>query len=79
MQAGQRLREALVIACQAAKASHPSKAALDYPAARQQDEAMFGGWQLDDFKTNTMVCGISRGLIAGVALIDEIIPRVKSA
>ncbi len=48
---------------QAAEASHPSKAALDHPAARQQDKAMLGSRQLGDFKTNTMLCGIRCGLI----------------
>ncbi len=32
---------------------------------------MLGGWQLYDFKTNAMLCGISRGLITGITLIDE--------
>jgi len=45
IQAGQCLRQALVVASQAAEARHPGETAFDYPTARQQHKAVFGGGQ----------------------------------
>jgi hypothetical protein len=71
MQANERFGQALVIARQASKASHPSKTALDDPAPRQQHKAALGSGQFDHLKPNAMFFGIRGGLVARVALIHE--------
>jgi hypothetical protein len=54
MQSDERLRQSFIVVHQAAKARHPSKAALDYPTTGQQREATLGRRQLDDFQADTV-------------------------
>lgn len=69
VQAGIDFGETLVIACQAPEAGHPSNAALDHPAPRQQDKAALGLRELDDFQGDSLgLSGLGRSC-AGVALI----------
>ena len=71
MQAGQRLRQAFVVASQAAEARHPGKTAFDYPTPRQQHKAALGGGQLDDFQPDAIRLSVSSGLVAGIPLVHK--------
>ena len=71
MQASKRAWKSLVIAYEASKTGCPSKRALNYPSARQQDKATLGFGMFDHFQTNAMFfCGF-RWNIAGIALVHE--------
>jgi hypothetical protein len=70
MQPGEPGRQALMIAGEPAKAGCPGKAALDDPAAGQEDEAVFGFWELDDFQLDAVRLSGCGGLVAGVPLVD---------
>jgi hypothetical protein len=52
MQANQGFRQAFVIPRQLAKTRCPTKTALDYPAAGQQDKAFLHIRQLDHLQTD---------------------------
>ena len=71
MQSRQGLRQPLIIACQPAKARHPSEASLNDPAARQQYEAAFGFRPFDDLQPDAVGVGVGRRLFPRIALIDE--------
>ena len=71
MQPSQRLSQALIIASQPAEARHPRKAALNYPAPRQQHKATLGDGQLDHFQANALRLSISRRLFTRLALVHK--------
>ena len=70
MEPRQHRRQALVVACQAAKARGLGKAPFDHPAAWQEHKAMFGLRQLDNAQDDSVSLGRRGSGFAGVALID---------
>ena len=71
MQSSQRLRQLLVSSGQTPEASSPAKAALNYPAARQQHKATLGFWQLHHVQLYAMFASFIGGSVAGIALINK--------
>ncbi len=71
MQAFNGIGQALVVAGQATKAGHPSVAALDDPAAGQQDKALFRLGQLDHDQANTLCCSGLFRHITRIALVHK--------
>src|SRR5258706_4364319 len=62
--------EPFIGAGQATEARGPGEVALHHPAAREEDKAVLGLGQLDDFEAEAMLrCSVSRS-VAGVALIN---------
>jgi len=70
MQPGEHGWQTLVIAGKPPEAGDPGEAALDDPAARQQDEAMHRFGQPDDLQLDTVCSSRCGGVVAGIALID---------
>jgi hypothetical protein len=72
MQANQGFRRAFVVRRQPAKTCCPTKTALDYPAAGQQDKTFLHIRPLDHLQSDAFpFCGLC-GLLPGVALIRSI-------
>ncbi len=70
MQAGQDVRQTLIVTRQPPEAGGPGEPTLDHPPLGEQDEAAFGLGQLDDLQADAVGCsGVSR-FRAGVALVD---------
>ena len=67
MQTSQGLRQALIITGQTTEAGHPGKGAFDDPASGQQDKAVLGLRQFDDFQVNAMFSSSLVGLWTGIA------------
>src|SRR5579859_2104604 len=65
----QGLRQALIVASQTPKTSHPGERALDHPSTRQEHEAALGLRQLDHFQADTMLFGCIGGCVTGIASI----------
>lgn len=68
-QAGERGRQAFVIAHQTTESSRPGEAAFDHPAARQENEAAFGGREFHDLQLQALSGGRLSHVGAGVALV----------
>ena len=66
MQSSQRLRQLLVSSGQTPEASSPAKAALNYPAARQQHKATLGFWQLHHVQLYAMFACFIGGSVAEI-------------
>ena len=71
MQSGQRLRQLFVGSGQTPEASSPAKAALNYPAARQQHKAPLGFWQFHHVQLYAMFACFIGGSLTGIALINK--------
>ena len=71
MEAGQDIEATLVVANEASEAGLPGEGALDYPSARQEDEAALGLGELDHVEADAVGSGVRCGDGTGVALIDE--------
>lgn len=63
MKSGQGLCQAFIVAGQTAEAGRPGEAALDHPAARQQDETALGLGMFDECAFPTSSTGPQRMLI----------------
>ena len=71
MEAGDGLRQSLVVAREAPEAGGPGEGTLDHPAAGEQDEAALGLWSADDEQRDAVrACRLGRRR-AGIALVDE--------
>lgn len=70
VQTGQGFRQAFVIKRQPPEAGGPSEAALDHPAAGQQDKAFLGVWKFDHFQLDSVYGGGLGRRLARIALID---------
>lgn len=71
MQARQRFGQPLIVVDQPPKPCHPAKAALDDPAARQQDKATLSRGEFDDLQPNAVGGRRRDRLRTRVALIDK--------
>src|SRR3984957_14146678 len=71
VQAGQGFGQALVVACQPPEAVEPAEAALDYPTAGPQHEALLRLGQLDDLQLNPFLTGSLRSRVSLIALGGE--------
>ena len=69
MEGSEGLREAFVVAGEAAEAGCPGKGAFDDPAAREEDETAFGFGEFDHVEADGVGGGGARGSFASVALI----------
>ena len=69
VEAGQSCGEAFIVTSKAPKASCPPETPLDHPPTREEDEAFFGGWELDDLKGEPRLGGVLHRLRARIALI----------
>src|ERR1700690_1406331 len=69
--ADQGFGQALVVACQPPEAVEPAEAALDYPTAGQQHEALLRLGQLDDLQLNAFLTGGLRSRVTRIALVGE--------
>jgi hypothetical protein len=67
MQTGKGLWETFIVTCQPTKTGQPGDGALDHPAPGQQDEAVFGIGQFDDFQMNALRSGIVGSLLTAVS------------
>jgi hypothetical protein len=64
-----RHRQPFAIACQSPEAVEPAEAALDYPAARQQYEAILRLGLSDDLQLNAFVARRLGGGLVRIALV----------
>ncbi len=71
MKASQRSGKPLIIAHQPSEAGGPGKGALHHPPPRQQDKAVLGLGQFDDFQWYAMLFGLLGWGIAGVGLVHK--------
>lgn len=71
MKSGQSLCQSFIVSGQAAEARGPGEAALDDPAARQQDETAFGFGMFDDLQLDAMLFGGRGGVFSRVPLIHK--------
>src|SRR5258708_40274532 len=71
MKASQRRGKPLIIAHQAPEARCPSERALHHPTPGQQDEAVLGLGQFDDFQLDPMFFGLLSRYVTGIALVNE--------
>src|SRR5258706_3207088 len=71
MQTSQGLWQTFIITGQPTKTSHPGEGALHDPASGQQDKALLGFGQFNDFQVNAMLSSSLFGLGSGIALVDK--------
>src|ERR1700720_4948246 len=70
VEGGEGLREAFIVSRQPAESCGPCEAALDDPAAGQQDEAAFCLSVLDHLQLNPVPSGCAVSGFSGVALVE---------
>jgi hypothetical protein len=58
-----------VITRQTSESGSPAKRTFHHPSSGQQDKSSFGLMVLDYFQAQTVLCGVHRWLLSGVALI----------